>query len=584
MITVVIATFNRRELLRQLLDSLFVQDLGPAQIEIVVVVDGSTDGTLEMLEGLEAPCTLKVFAQDNAGQAAARNRGWRAASNPVVLFLDDDLDCPPDLLAEHLRAHAQSDNRVAFGRIETCTSGRRSLARELLGDNLRAWEQRMAASKELRWPEDAYVAANCSVARRLLELSDGFDPAFYRALEDHELGLRLWAQGAHFVYAPGAVVRQTYQKSTLAAVGDELWYGRAEVLLGRKHPEWRQHSLLASLAGMQWWRRGLLRLLASRPGLARLSLGLPIDLVERFPTWLPGAAAGRRLLGIWMQATRLAGAVNELGGWPIYDAMYTRRLVVLMYHHVGPAKPGTYPDLTVSAQTFERQISALAKRGYRGITPAEYLAWRLGQRQLGKRVTMVTFDDGYADIAEHALPILSRYGFGSCVFVVTGRIAGTNTWDEVRGSGTHLLLSADQIAEWKLQHVEFGGHSRTHASLPDLDTRALHDEVDGCREDLERLMGAKPVAFAYPYGDLDEEVTATVRRHFPLAFSTVEGINHLCTDPHLLHRTMVMPGDSGATVVLRVMLGFSPWDVMLKWRATLVRPVRKLLHRLGIRR
>jgi len=579
-ISVVIATFNRRELLRQLLDSLFVQDIGPAQVEIIVVVDGSTDGTLEMLEGLDAPCRLKVFAQDNAGQAAARNLGWRAASGSVVLFLDDDLECPADLLADHLRSHGKSDNRVVFGRIETRMSGRRSLARELLSRNLRTWEQRMAASMELRWPEDAYVATNCSVARRLLELSGGFDPAFYRALEDHELGLRLWAQGAKFVYAPGAVVRHAYQKSTLTAVEDELWYGRAEVLLGQKHPELREHSLLAEIARMKWWRRTVLRLLASYPALAQLLLGVPIDLVERFPAWGLPTAIGARLLGVWMLATRLAGAVQELGGWSTFDSAYARRLVVLMYHHVGPGKPGTYPDLTVSAESFERQISALAKRGYRGITPADYLAWRLGQRRLKKRVTMVTFDDGYSDIAEHALPVLAKHGFGCCVFIVTSQIGGTNTWDEAKGSGTHHLLSADQIAEWQAQHVEFGGHSRTHASLPDLETDELHDEVTGCRADLARLTGFQPVAFAYPYGDVDAEVEAAVRKTFPLAFSTAEGVNYLCTNPQLLYRTMVMPGDSGPTVVLRVMLGYSPWDVILKWRAALVRPVRKLVHRL----
>src|SRR4051812_34406551 len=89
-ISVVIPTHNRRERLRSCLDSLAGQTLEPSRFEVVVAVDGSTDGTAEMLHELETPFALRVVVQPQSGQAAARNTGVAAASAQFVLLLDDD--------------------------------------------------------------------------------------------------------------------------------------------------------------------------------------------------------------------------------------------------------------------------------------------------------------------------------------------------------------------------------------------------------------------------------------------------------------------------------------------------------------
>jgi peptidoglycan/xylan/chitin deacetylase (PgdA/CDA1 family)/glycosyltransferase involved in cell wall biosynthesis len=578
-VSVVVATYNRREPLRVLLESLFRQDLAKQDFEIVVVVDGSTDGTQAMLEALQAPCRLRFVVQPNSGQAAARNAGWHIASAPVVLFLDDDLVCPANLLSEHLAAHCADDHCIAVGRIVISADGCSLLAGDRLSRQLQAWERGLDAAREMRWPDDAYAATNCSVPRHLLERVGGFDPAFYRALEDHDLGLRLWAQGGKFVYVPNAVVEQRYDKTTLQAVRDERWYGRAEILLGQKHPGCLRHTLVARSAELGMWRRWLLRSLARMPILAWVMLGPPICFLERLPVDAPVREIGRRLLGIWMLATRIRAATGAVGGWRQFDATFSRRLSVLMYHHVGPGYPGTYRDLTVSPQVFDRHIATLVRHGYHGVTLAECLRWCRGEARLPARSVMVTFDDGYADLAEHAFPVLQRHGFGGVVFIVTREIAGTNSWDEARGSATHRLLTREQIVDWQRRGIEFGRHSRTHASLPALDSAQLRDETTGCRADLERLTGVAPVAFAYPYGEFDAATVEAVRGDFALAFTAEEGVNRLATDPHLLRRTMVMPGDSGRVVALRAMLGYSPRDVLLRWRAAIARPVKRLVNR-----
>lgn len=114
-ISVVIPTYNRKSALARTLNSIFSQKFEPNEFEVIVVVDGSTDGTAELLRELKPPCAFRVIEQPNRGQAAARNEGWRSAVGQTILFLDDDMLCNPLLLSQHLDAHRNSKSVVVFG-------------------------------------------------------------------------------------------------------------------------------------------------------------------------------------------------------------------------------------------------------------------------------------------------------------------------------------------------------------------------------------------------------------------------------------------------------------------------------------
>src|SRR5215471_12914256 len=107
-LSVVIPTYNRRELLSRTLQTVLHQHFPAEDYEVVVVVDGSTDGTIDMLRTFNPTCGFRVFNQPNRGQAAARNVGWKAALGELILFVDDDLMCDPTLLQEHTLAHDNS--------------------------------------------------------------------------------------------------------------------------------------------------------------------------------------------------------------------------------------------------------------------------------------------------------------------------------------------------------------------------------------------------------------------------------------------------------------------------------------------
>jgi peptidoglycan/xylan/chitin deacetylase (PgdA/CDA1 family) len=270
---------------------------------------------------------------------------------------------------------------------------------------------------------------------------------------------------------------------------------------------------------------------------------------------------GVRFLGMSERIMRLRVAIRTVGSWMAVQSECERRLPVLMYHHVGPARSGTLRELTVSSEKFERQVRWLARRGYVGILPSDWLRWLREGTGLPERPVLMTFDDGYADLTEHALPVLRRYGFGAVVFVVTGQLGRTNAWDEAHGSVTHRLMTAEQIQYWATQGIEFGAHSRTHADLTTLTRDQLREEVVGSGIELARLVGSRVSSFAYPYGSYNKDVYECVREVFDVAFcagDTTEGFNCRLTDRHLQRRNEVQSGGSLVDIWCIVQWGCNP--------------------------
>ena len=132
-LSVVIPTRNRRALLARTLPTVLAQDLPPADYEVIVVSDGSTDGTVEFLQQMShtSPVALRVLDRPQAGLAAARNAGIHAATGPLVLLLDDDMLGEPALVSRHLAAHNGRPD-VVIGSVETSTESRRGLATDFV--------------------------------------------------------------------------------------------------------------------------------------------------------------------------------------------------------------------------------------------------------------------------------------------------------------------------------------------------------------------------------------------------------------------------------------------------------------------
>jgi peptidoglycan/xylan/chitin deacetylase (PgdA/CDA1 family) len=121
----------------------------------------------------------------------------------------------------------------------------------------------------------------------------------------------------------------------------------------------------------------------------------------------------------------------------------------------------------------------------------------------------LTFDDGYADFVEQAVPLLHRYGCTATVFVLPGRLGGSNVWDA--DGPRKPLLTADGIRAAADAGMEIGSHGMRHLDLTAAGDEVLREETAGSRARLAELTGRSPQGFCYPYGRLDERAVAAVR-------------------------------------------------------------------------
>lgn len=252
---------------------------------------------------------------------------------------------------------------------------------------------------------------------------------------------------------------------------------------------------------------------------------------------------------------------------------------VLLYHNVGPVPAEDPFNLTIAPEQFELQMQWLIKNGYQTITSSDWQAVQHRDIPFPRRPVMITFDDGYADIAEFALPVLRHHGLKAAVYVVTHRLGLTNSWDEENGYATMRLLSGDQVRYWAEQGIEFGSHTRTHPHLGLLSAQQLSGEINGSKEDLRNLLGTEVFSFAYPYGEGVEStiVRRYVRDNFQLGLTVRQGLNSKATSPYELRRSMILPDDTLLSFRLKLLMGRVPWDGIKAHLTHLVRSSRSQL-------
>jgi peptidoglycan/xylan/chitin deacetylase (PgdA/CDA1 family)/SAM-dependent methyltransferase len=175
---------------------------------------------------------------------------------------------------------------------------------------------------------------------------------------------------------------------------------------------------------------------------------------------------------------------------------------ILTYHRVSDDYiPATRPWCVTPAE-LAAQMSFLAESGYHSITLEEWWEHANARRPLPGRAFILSFDDGYADFAEHAWPVLRALGFRAHVFLVTSFVGRSNDWDpayEVKVP----LMSWQTIRALEADGVLFGSHTASHQPLTTLTVSEAVGELVGAREALAQQLGRPLPAIAYPYGDVD---------------------------------------------------------------------------------
>jgi glycosyltransferase involved in cell wall biosynthesis len=281
-ISVVVPTHNRRERLLALLDALDAQTLEPNRFEVIVVDDGSSDGTAAAVEARRGTAAHRLELLRSAqarGPAAGRNMGWRAATAQLVAFTDDDCEPAPRWLGEILAAaDAQPGETAVQGRTEPIPRER---------DRIGVFTRTISVTRRGPW----FQTCNMAYPRRLLVRLEGFEERYPApGGEDTDLAWRAIEAGQDIVYAPAALVHHAVNE--LGPIGKlrvALRWTDAAWVFGR-HPQLRGEC--------HWW-------LFWKPSHAKLLLGLAgLAAARRFPPALVLA------LPWWRE---LVGRCNEIG-------------------------------------------------------------------------------------------------------------------------------------------------------------------------------------------------------------------------------------------------------------------------------
>lgn len=238
MLSVVIPTYNRCAILQKTLHALCRQE-GANDLEIIVVDDGSTDATSQVVaaEAALAPVRLQCITQPNSGAAAARNCGVREASGEIVLFLDDDVIGSPVLIAEHVRAHARHPlPTAAILGFEGLSPGLPATPINL-HHVVYNWDS-LRDGQEVDWRY--FLTGNISVKRSFLLDHQLFFDETLSCFQDLELGYRCWKQGMRIIYSARASVEHYHDLSFEGALRLDRKYGEALAMVHHKHPELRR--------------------------------------------------------------------------------------------------------------------------------------------------------------------------------------------------------------------------------------------------------------------------------------------------------------------------------------------------------
>ncbi|MDT8900826.1 polysaccharide deacetylase family protein [Anaeroselena agilis] len=199
---------------------------------------------------------------------------------------------------------------------------------------------------------------------------------------------------------------------------------------------------------------------------------------------------------------------------------------VLMYHKIGGEKGN---DAVISEALFISHMEFLHNNGYKTLSLAELEAYLDGRAELPPKPVVITFDDGYRDTYEIALPVLKKYGLKSTLFIPVADADRRLSWAELR--------------EMKAAGMEIGSHNYSHRELAAMTPARQAEEIGRSKEVLDRNLGQDSRYFCYPNGSYDAETLRLLKaKGFRLAVTIEPGWVKRGDTPLLLKRVWMGNG------------------------------------------
>jgi peptidoglycan/xylan/chitin deacetylase (PgdA/CDA1 family) len=179
------------------------------------------------------------------------------------------------------------------------------------------------------------------------------------------------------------------------------------------------------------------------------------------------------------------------------DASALRAVPVLTYHSLDESNS----VISVAPKVFRRQMELLRDWGFQGIRLGDLLDVWEWKKSPPSQPVVLTFDDAFGNLWDHALPVLEELDFRATIFAVAGHCGGKNDWpSQMAGVPRLPLLSWSELRQLAAAGFEVGAHGITHAPLPALGKEEAGREITESQEILQEHLGQAVTVFAYPYG------------------------------------------------------------------------------------
>jgi peptidoglycan/xylan/chitin deacetylase (PgdA/CDA1 family) len=203
--------------------------------------------------------------------------------------------------------------------------------------------------------------------------------------------------------------------------------------------------------------------------------------------------------------------------------IFTQGHPFLTYHHVGSRPRGVrIKGLYVSPKLFNSQVVELHEAGF-NTTPIDSF---INSTAASKKSVCLTFDDGFRDVFENALPVMRRLGFAGIQFLVSDLLGKTNEWQQRAGDVREPIMDAGQVRDWIASGQQIGAHTQTHPRLTQIPSAAAREEIFASKKSLEDRFGIPIDHFCYPYGDWNEPVRdLVIAAGYKSACTTISGVN-----------------------------------------------------------
>ncbi len=232
---------------------------------------------------------------------------------------------------------------------------------------------------------------------------------------------------------------------------------------------------------------------------------------------------------------------------------YSPHIPVLLYHSVSEYSTPGFRRWTVSPERFAAHIGLLEAENYRTFTVTEATDLLERGKTLPARAVILTFDDGFRDFKQSALPVLTAHDFQATLYVVTGYLGETSRWLADVDEDRRPMLDAGDLNQIEEAGIEIGAHGHSHAMLDLLSPDALSNEVEMSRDLLGAQLGHPVSSFAYPHGYSSPAVRRAVHAAgFVSACAVHDAMSAGLSESFEIPRIIVEHDTDGATLMAKL--------------------------------